>query len=274
MQKTVVVGILATVVALGAWAGGPAEKATGEVGYEAFGLQRWAEFNAHEAVDDCTGGWNLVGDWVIDFEFPSHYVHDMFVESQSEGSFTGLGGYPSGSELYSHPWTVTGAVSGNVVTFTITYGEEAVNPGYQVFAEGIIAINGSMSGTCTTSSNQLCTWTTPSGSAIFDTDCTGKGQFRYDDANGDWYDADVVFVNVDGEYGYFGGPVTAASQPGWVGNWVSVAVFDGGEPAYLVDQIWGVFTTEGITAYNVANQVLPGPAFPITSGNLQTHTRD
>jgi len=106
---------------------------------------------------------NMIGEWIISFNFGgSLYVHDMSI---TDNSFSGIGGYPSDSEDYSHPWTVTGNVDGDIVEFKITYGDLAPNPGYTVWAEGTIAEDGSMSGNCTTSAGQFCTWVSTEGAA-------------------------------------------------------------------------------------------------------------
>jgi hypothetical protein len=78
-------------------------------------------------------GWNLIGEWVLRFVYGGNYDHDMIISSQdTDGNFEGYGGYPSGSPKYSHPWTMTGEVSGNAVEFIIVYGLGAPNPGYTV----------------------------------------------------------------------------------------------------------------------------------------------
>ena len=101
---------------------------------------------------------------------------------------------------------------------------------------------------------------------------TDKGMFKYSDANGDWYTVEVTAVNVSGDMAFFAGPVVAASQPGWVGLWLSAAAHDGGEPGATVDHIYGIFTDQATAEANVSGEVAPGPAFAVTNGNLQVHS--
>lgn len=76
------------------------------------------------------------------------YEHDMVIEHQdSDGTFTGHGGYPAGGHPYLTTETITGQVTGNQITFTTTYGSEPYNPGYVANVSGTIASNGTMSGT-------------------------------------------------------------------------------------------------------------------------------
>lgn len=210
--------------------------------------------------------------WVLDFEIGgSHYVHDMNVISQTNGDFEGNGGYPSGAASYSHPWTMTGKVDGNNVDLVIVYVSPAPNPGYTVRANGDIASDGTLSGDWSSSIGQNGTWSSTFGSVSLN--CDGKGEFHYSDILGRWYDVDVQYVNVVGNKAYFAGPVIAASNPGWIDNWLSAAVMDGGEPAYMVDSIWGIFAANMATAkYNVVSKITPDEKFDITSGNLQVHS--
>jgi len=107
-------------------------------------------------------GWNVEGDWVLDFyyiEGHSHWIHDMTIATQADGTFSGTGGYPATGPPYSHPWTLTGTISDNDVTFTIIYVSPAPNPGYTVWAAGEVAPDGTMSGTAVSSIGQHFTWT-------------------------------------------------------------------------------------------------------------------
>jgi len=107
--------------------------------------------------------WDLVGDYTIDFNFGSHWIHDMSILSQDdEGNLEGTGGYPSES-LYSHEWIMEGIVDGTTVSITIEY--LTGNPGYIVYMSGEIMEDGHMYGTCTTSIGQSCSWETSDGLA-------------------------------------------------------------------------------------------------------------
>ncbi|MGD8501409.1 MAG: hypothetical protein PVJ86_12225 [Phycisphaerales bacterium] len=110
--------------------------------------------------------WDVTGDWGWRFMFNDQipYNHDMDVtvhQWDTTGDFVGVGGYPAGGP-YSITWVVTGNVDGDDVEFFIDYD----GSGYWVDAEGIIAPDGTMTGTACTSS-QGCghTWLTTSGEA-------------------------------------------------------------------------------------------------------------
>jgi hypothetical protein len=254
-------------------AGMPEEKATGGVGYIAFGLQRYAEFNAFELLSTSSVDWNLDGNWVLDLNstnWPSGnpYRHDMVISGG-----TASGGWPTGGS-YINSWNATVSLIGNQITIVAVYLLGSGVFPYTFTAIGTIAPDGTMtSGTWTDSLKDIGDWSSTLGAATqIVTGYDGKGMFHYSDVNGDWYYADVKYVNVDGTDAYFAGLVTSASQASWVGNWVSVAVHDGGEPAYLVDAVWGTFTDENTAKLNVANKTRPDGEFLITSGNLQVHT--
>lgn len=99
-----------------------------------------------------------LGDWILDFGGP--WVHDMKITDCSfvDGtfSFSGTGGYPSDGP-YSHPWTVTGTVSGDAIDFTIVYGPPHL--GYTVLAKGTIETAKDMKGKAQSSIGQEFTWT-------------------------------------------------------------------------------------------------------------------
>jgi len=165
---------------------------------------------------------------------------------------------------------MVGTLSGDSVTLDIAY--QTGNLGYTLSATGTIAPDGTMSGAWTSNAGQSGTWSTLTGAAYWDVPCTGKGQFHYWDANGDWYYADVQYTHVEGDMAYFAGPVTSASQPDWTSYWVMVAVKDYGEPGRTGDQIWGVFTDMATAIYHVQVGITPNGAFDVTSGNLTVHT--
>ncbi|HEX7401172.1 MAG TPA: hypothetical protein VF369_03245 [candidate division Zixibacteria bacterium] len=92
-----------------------------------------------------------------------------------------------------------------------------------------------------------------------------KGNLHYSDANHDWYDVDVTCVTIVNEWAFFSGPVLRASQDGWVGQWVLIAVFDGGTPGRKGDKVWGTFASSdpGCQPFR------PPVMFDVTNGNLQ-----
>lgn len=245
--------------------GKAAPKTTGGVGYTAGGLQRYAEFNAIETSDTCSA-FDLTGSYVFSL-YGGTYTHDINI-TQTGSSLVVTGGYPAGALTYTYNETGTGSVTGNTFTFTNTYTET----NYSYTVNGTVnLLDGSITIT-SWSGGPGSDWSV-AGNAALVFGCTGKGSFYYSDVNGDWYYANVQYVNVDGTNAdaYFAGQVTSASQPSWIGNWVQVADHDGGEPAYLVDHIWGIFTDSSTAKYNVANMVKPDGDFVITSGNLQVH---
>jgi hypothetical protein len=83
----------------------------------------------------------------------------------STGVFGGTGSYDPNP---GYSWDITsGVVVGSDIDFTITYNN--LGAGYSVILDGVIASNGSMSGTAVSSSGQTFTWTSPAGSATFRT---------------------------------------------------------------------------------------------------------
>ncbi len=93
--------------------------------------------------------WNVVGTykWLV----LDTYEHDMVITNQnSDGTFSGIGGYPARGFPYGGAdqttETITGKVIGNQITFTTTYAGP-YNPGYTATVSGTIAPDGLMSGT-------------------------------------------------------------------------------------------------------------------------------
>jgi hypothetical protein len=74
--------------------------------------------------------------------------------SPERATFTGTGFY-TGQQGAS--WVISGQVNGNHVSFTIKY-TGTLNPGYTMTASGVIAKDGSASGTATSSQGQALTW--------------------------------------------------------------------------------------------------------------------
>lgn len=99
-------------------------------------------------------------------------------------------------------------------------------------------------------------------------DRAAGGQLQYTDANDDYYHVTISHVNVVGNMVYFAGEVVEASNPVWVGNWISFAAMDGGTPGRNGDMVWGVFTDQATSISNVDNEVAPGTAYAVHSGNL------
>ena len=130
-------------------------------------------------VDRVPGGfgpWNLMGTYTIDFKLngTDSYIHTMNVTSMdlTTGDFSGTGLYNANP---SYTWTVTGNVSDSSVNFTIVYTGSGA--GYTVNATGVIAADGTISGTAT-GPGQSFTWKTTSGSATRET-ITYKNHGQY-----------------------------------------------------------------------------------------------
>ena len=88
-------------------------------------------------------GWNIVGTWVIRFVLGGNWDHDITITVQSDGTFSGYGGWPAGGP-YNITETVTGTI--DVMSGAITI-HSVYNTGYWYDATGTIASDGTMSGT-------------------------------------------------------------------------------------------------------------------------------
>jgi hypothetical protein len=90
---------------------------------------------------------DLTGTWLLDVN-DGTYMHDMVIETQScTGALTGTGGYPAGGSPYpgGYDWTLTGQLTGDSVTMTITY-----TSGYTTTLTGTVDLDwNTMSGTGT-----------------------------------------------------------------------------------------------------------------------------
>lgn len=94
------------------------------------------------------------------------YVHDITIDVQnSNGTFSGYGGYPAGSFPYIYPGqtseVITGQVTGDHFSMTTTY-LGPYGTGYTVTANGIIVSGGTISGAAPWS------WAMTSGKAKLD----------------------------------------------------------------------------------------------------------
>ncbi len=270
----VVLGLALSTMALPAFAAGKsAPKATGDIGYSAYGLQRYASFNAITTSTACTQGWDVTGSWLLDFNLTGDatiYTHDAAL-AQAGNVVTGSGGFPAGGP-YIYAWNVTvGSLSGNAINFTIDYTLGAVGTTMQM--TGAVAPDGSMSGTWSDNFGGARTgdWVSSAGAAVrTHAGCTAKGTFNYSDVNGSWYTVDVRFAQVVGDQAWFAGPVVAGNVG--AGNWLFVQVKDGGEPGIGFDKVWGSFTSQAAAINGVAAMATPGDGpFTISSGNLQVH---
>jgi len=109
-------------------------------------------------------GWNVVGTWVLRFNLGGNYDHDIIISVQTDGTFSGTGGYPASGPPYSITETVTGTI--NVMTGAVTL-HSVYNNGYLYDAVGTIASDGTMSGTWgNTSQGYGHSWFSISGNAV------------------------------------------------------------------------------------------------------------
>jgi len=109
-------------------------------------------------------GWNVQGTWVLRFILGGNYDHDIIITVQSDGTFTGTGGYPASGPPYSITETVTGTI--DVMSGAVTI-HSLYNTGYTYDAIGTIAPDGTMSGTWgNTSQGYGHTWYSISGAAV------------------------------------------------------------------------------------------------------------
>ena len=111
--------------------------------------------------------WNLIGTWDLTLTeqtpWPGDYPHMIYITSQTDGSFSGNGVSLSGPYLYD----VQGTVTGDHVEFSAVYKGDLppILVGYVYTAEGDIACCGGMSGSWTSTLNEVGTLTSTSGQA-------------------------------------------------------------------------------------------------------------
>ncbi len=117
-------------------------------------------------------GWDVTGDYVFDIEYlGSTYTHDVSLVQDESGDLTGNGGSPAGANVYT--WEITsGTVTGTAIDFMADYTAtaDAVTPPTTMHVVGVIAEDGSMSGTWSDNYNggeRAGTWETSSGEAVF-----------------------------------------------------------------------------------------------------------
>lgn len=194
-----------------------------------------------------TGVWNVGGTYLVTFDFGGPYTHRMTIStvtptSTTSTTFSGTGVYLADP---SYTWTVTGIVSGSRISYTIVY--ISTQAGYTLNATGVIAADGSMSGTWTDSLFRSSTWSTPAGSV-------------HEVLS---YTAAVNCAVISGHNATFG-YVIPAGFPGLSGLNVVVVVYDGGTPGTNGDTY-----AHGVAATPCG--VATTSNYPIVSGNLVVH---
>jgi hypothetical protein len=94
-------------------------------------------------------GWNVSGNWVFRAEYGgSTYNHDMVIDSQTEGTFIGHGGFPAGcvvSSSCSVTETITGTI--DVMTGVITMHISYIGSSYTADIVALIGSDGQIIGT-------------------------------------------------------------------------------------------------------------------------------
>ncbi len=250
-----------------AHASAPDTIATGAGSYNAYGLQRFAEFNVRKTSESCRVDWNISGKWQLTVDFNGQlYKHDAEF-TQEGGVVSGTGSYPSGGPA-TVTWTlVNSTVSGNMVHLELDYD----NSNYAAIFDGEINADGRIHGNWSSNANQSGIWKNTQGRATATLEgCSGKGKFHYKDLNRNAYHAEVKYVNSDGDNVWFAAQIYSATNQAWVGSWVFVKVYDGDKPGAGIDQIWGSFSGEAAAKMGVATKTSPadGP-FTLISGNYQ-----
>ncbi len=194
-----------------------------------------------------TNVWNIGGASQLNFTLGSTtYAHTMKIItvtplSTHSTSFSGTGYYDNQPIAYA--WTIAGTVDRNAVSFMINYTGSA-DPGYWVKASGMIAADGSVSGTATDRNGATLSFTMPTASA-------------FEVLN---YTAPVPWVAICGHNASFVFTIPATAPTGLAGLHIIVKVHDGG-PGFANDTY----------AAGIATSPHNGPVtnYPITSGNIR-----
>lgn len=112
--------------------------------------------------------WDLTGSWTISSEYDgiSYPVHDITIVQDDEGTLSGTGEHPSGGT-----WEIrSGSVSGSTFSFSAEYieGNDVVPPGAILEVSGVIAPDGTVSGTWSDGSTgeMIGSWESTSGAAM------------------------------------------------------------------------------------------------------------
>jgi len=231
----------------------PAPQATGNVAlsgpiqyvnFAAFARGRyhgWIDYTNFTYPAGQTNVWNISGTHAL--VFAGTYAHTMTVTtvtplSASATRFSGTGTYNADP---SYTWTISGTVRWNAISFSILY--TGTNAGYWVHGHGLIAADGSVSGTAKDSNGQTLPFTMPAGSA-------------FQVLN---YHAAVTCAVIRGHNARFGFTIPMGEPAGLAGLPIVVKVHDG-VPGWTADTY----------AHGVANSWCNGPVtqYLITSGNI------
>jgi hypothetical protein len=195
-----------------------------------------------------TNVWNIGGTHPLVFTVGSStYAHTMYVTSvtpvsTTATSFSGTGTYNADPSHYT--WKVSGTVNKANVSFSILYTGTA-NPGYTLTANGVIAPNGSVSGTATDSNNLTLPFTMPAGSAF--------QVLRFQ--------APVTWATIGRHNATFG--FTVPRMPVRLAGLHMIAKVHDGGPGFRFDTY-----AQGVAFWGHFGRVIQ---YPITSGNIFVH---
>ncbi|MBY0310279.1 hypothetical protein K2Q16_03990 [Patescibacteria group bacterium] len=114
--------------------------------------------------------WDTSGEYVVSMQYlGTEYTHDIALTQDEDGNLSGSGGSPAGGQTYK--WVInSGKVDGNTINFTGNYTAtpDAVTPQTTVTVAGVIANDGTMSGTWSDNyagGERTGTWSTKTGAA-------------------------------------------------------------------------------------------------------------
>lgn len=135
-------------------------------GFDSYiGSGAWLTNHANNTYESSVQyNWDVSGSWKIAVNGGA-YNHDytFTTTSLSDGTFTGVGGYPAGATDYTFDEVViNGQIVGDNISFTAVYYINSIPTGYSWTATGTIDASGNMSGTGTSG---VVNWSSTSGTA-------------------------------------------------------------------------------------------------------------
>jgi len=145
--------------------------------------------------------WNTTGNYVLAINsLGTDYSHDLVLTQDGLGNLSGNGGNPAGGP-HVYTWVLTsGTVSGDTIDLYANYTgtADAVTPQTVMHMTGVIAPNGTMSGTWTDNYQGGArggTWVTSSGSAVaLTSDITVTAENFNTHKSTDYYGATVGYA--------------------------------------------------------------------------------
>jgi hypothetical protein len=209
----------------------------------------WFNYTNFESPASGTHVWNISKASSLTFTLGgSTYAHTMNVTSVKalspyETRFAGTGHYNADPTT---TWSIKGVVNSDALSFSIVY-TGGTDAGYWINGHGLIAADGSVSGTAVDRNGNTPGFTMPAGSAF---------PVLH-------YRATVAGAIIRTHNARFQFTIPASAPAGLAGLNIVVKVHDGGTPGRVYD-------TYG---HGVATGWLTGPVtyYPITSGNIVVH---